>query len=189
MTCPKCGEVLADNATVCSFCGEAVNAAPQPATCNSDPQPQYIPPVEEKPENVAAGIVGAMIGALIGGVAIILLGLLGYVASICGLIMAVCALKGYQMLGGKLSTKGIVISVIFMLIVPVVSYFIGAALSIVTEFKDYGVSFMDSLTLLLEYAQYEPETQAQVLKDLLMLYGFTALGAFGTIANALKKKK
>ena len=50
---------------------------------------------EKKRENVPAGIVGAFLGSLIGVACAVLIGQLGYVASISGLVMAVCALKGY----------------------------------------------------------------------------------------------
>ena len=51
---------------------------------------------EKKRENVPAGIVGAFLGSLIGVACAVLIGQLGYVASISGLVMAVCALKGYE---------------------------------------------------------------------------------------------
>ena len=56
------------------------------------------------------GIVGALIGSLIGAVVIVIVGQLGYVAAVSGLVMAICTLKGYEMLGKKLGTPGIIIS-------------------------------------------------------------------------------
>ena len=38
----------------------------------------------------------------------------GYIASISGVVMGVCALKGYQILGKKMSLKGIIICVILI---------------------------------------------------------------------------
>lgn len=55
---------------------------------------------EETRDNVVAGAVGAFLGSLIGVACIVLVNQLGYVASICGLVMAVCCLKGYALLGG-----------------------------------------------------------------------------------------
>ena len=59
------------------------------------------------------GVVGALIGSLLGAASIILLSQLGYVAAISGVIMAVCALKGYELLGGKLTKKGVIISAVW----------------------------------------------------------------------------
>ena len=61
---------------------------------------------QKKRENVPAGIVGAFLGSLIGVACAVLIGQLGYVASVSGLVMAVCALKGYELLGGSLTKKG-----------------------------------------------------------------------------------
>ena len=58
---------------------------------------------KKRPENIPAGIVGAFLGTLLGVVCTVVIGQLGYVASVSGLIMAVGALKGYELLGGRLS--------------------------------------------------------------------------------------
>ncbi|WP_052430676.1 hypothetical protein [Robinsoniella peoriensis] len=76
---------------------------------------QSVQPVEEKKENIIAGIVGAFLGTLIGLLCIVVVDQLGYMASISGVVMGVCAIKGYQMLAGKMSLKGIVISSVFMI--------------------------------------------------------------------------
>ena len=186
MICSKCGQVLPEGATTCSFCGEAVTPQTQPVNQPSDTI-ENAPLVEEKHENVVKGTIGALIGSLIGGACIILLGQLGYVAAISGIVLAFCALKGYELLGGKLSTKGIVISIIFMLVVPAVAFFINVALSVVGEFPD--ATFGEALSFVIELTQYDSEMQSAVVTELLMLYGFTALGAFSLVASAFKKKK
>lgn len=61
----------------------------------------------KKRENIVAGAVGAFLGAMLGGACIVMLGQLGYVAALSGMVMAVCALKGYELLGGRLSVKGV----------------------------------------------------------------------------------
>ena len=68
----------------------------------------------QKQEQVLPGIVGALIGSLIGAVVIVIVGQLGYVAAVSGLVMAICTLKGYEMLGKKLGTPGIIISCVLM---------------------------------------------------------------------------
>ena len=61
-------------------------------------------PEVKAPENMVLGILGAIVGALIGGASIIGLSQLGYIASISGLILAFCTLKGYELLS-KLGRK------------------------------------------------------------------------------------
>ena len=67
-----------------------------------------------------SGTVGALLGSLLGVVCIIILRQLGYVAAISGVLMAVCPLKGYELLGGKLSNKGIGIACVIMLVMTFV---------------------------------------------------------------------
>ena len=66
-------------------------------------------------ENVVMGIVGALIGALAGVVVIILLDLLGFIASLAGVIMGYATLYMYEKLAGTISKKGVIICVIVMI--------------------------------------------------------------------------
>ena len=67
MNCNHCGTQLAENAVVCTVCGTAVANAGNPVEA----------PVKER---VGLGILGALVGALIGGASIVLLSRMGYVA-------------------------------------------------------------------------------------------------------------
>ena len=142
------------------------------------------PEIVEKKENIFTGIIGAVIGAVIGGASIVLLNQLGYVASICGLILAVCTIKGYELLGGKRSATGIIISIALMLITPYIADRISWALAIVRDLGyDFATAFQN-VHLVIEMA----EMQADYFKDLGMVYLFTALGAFGTLRGLVSKK-
>lgn len=110
--CELCGEMketgaayVAGNA-IC-LCDECYDKATQNAAA-------YTANEKNKKENLVGGVVGALIGSLLGAASIILLSQLGYVAAISGVIMAVCALKGYELLGGKLTKKGVIISVVII---------------------------------------------------------------------------
>ena len=154
--------------------------------CYKEEKDGYIAPApeEEIKENVFGGIVGALIGALLGAAAIIAIGRLGYVASIGGVIMAACALKGYAKLGRKLSVRGIVICVIIMIFMVFASMYFEWAWSFYDEMTDYyknlDISFFAVFISLFDLLS-ELGGVGDFAKDLLMLYGFTALGAFGTI--------
>ena len=60
----------------------------------------------KKPENAVAGTVGALLGSIFGVGCIVLLGQLGYVAALSGIVMAVCALKGYELPGRETVNQG-----------------------------------------------------------------------------------
>lgn len=149
---------------------------------------QEIPEVAVKRENVLTGIVGALLGAAIGAGAIILLGQLGYIASISGFILAVCTLKGYELLGGKLSVKGIVISLLLLLVTPYIADRLDWAIVIMNEYSGEGVTFGQAFAAVPALIEEEAIDKNSYITNLLMLYGFTILGAFSTFKGVFQKK-
>lgn len=167
MNCKKCGNEIPEGQNICGVCGTAVAA--------------------EKHENVVTGIVGAIIGAAIGAGSIIGLSQLGYIASISGLILAVCTLKGYELLGGKLSTKGIVISAVLMLLTPYLADRLDWAIVIKQAWEEYGVTFAEAFAAVPELLADGSIEMSAYVKNLLMIYGFAVLGAFSTLKKTIKK--
>ena len=171
MTCTNCGNNLETGSERCPVCGQNV----------------VLTKKAEKRENFVTGLVGAILGAVIGGASIILMSQLGFVASISGLILAVCTLKGYELLGGKLSTKGILVSIILVLATPYLADRIDWAIVVMQEWADYGVTFAESFAVIPALLEDGSIEMGMYIKNLLMIYGFAALGAFSTLKNAFKK--
>lgn len=145
----------------------------------------------EKQENVIGGIIGALLGSLVGVVCIVLLSQLGYVASLSGVVMALGVLKGYELLGGKLTKKGIIICVVVMLAMTYLGDRANWALLLFTEGggSDAGFSVFECYRIvpqMLSAGMIEKDTY---LIDLAMLYGFLLLGAVPTIRNKIKEKQ
>lgn len=176
MNCQNCGKELLDNVTVCDGCGAAVASAPVAST-----------PVFVKPENVLTGIVGAVIGAVLGGASIILLSQLGFVAAISGFILAVCTLKGYELLGGQLSKRGILISCVLMAITPYIADRLDWAIVISQAFAEEGVTLGMAFAAVHEVIA-ESDMMGEYVKTLGMLYLFVVMGAFSTLKGLFKKK-
>lgn len=188
MICPKCKKEIHDRASMCEYCGAEVT--PMAATGVS---------VAEKPENLMAGFVGALLGGLLGGASIVLFDQLGYVAALSGLILAICTLKGYELLGGKLSKKGVIISIVLMIVIPYISNQVSTAIGFMGYAKESGdmVSFAQAFAAVPELiSDYGYDTglynytldSGSYYTSLAMIYGFALLGAFSTIRSALKKK-
>lgn len=177
MNCQKCGQPLAEGAAFCEHCGAIVEAQAVPA--------EPVKPV--KPENVATGIVGALLGAVLGGASIVALGQLGYVSAISGFILAVCTLKGYELLGGQLTKRGIVISIVLMAITPYIADRLNWAIEITKIFAEDGATFGRAFQVVHEIIA-EAGATGEYLTSLLMTYGFTALGAFASLKGLFKKK-
>lgn len=135
-----------------------------------------------KNENIVAGVIGAVIGSLIGVVCIIVLGQLGYIASISGAVLAICTLKGYELLAKSISTKGVIISVIIMIVMVYVGDRLDWAMLIA---KEYDGNVLDAFMLVPDMLKEGFLDKAMYVKNILMLYAFTALGSYKTVANAL----
>ena len=135
-----------------------------------------------KNENFAAGIVGALLGSLIGVLAIVIIGQMGYVAAISGFIMAICTLKGYEKLAGKLSKKGIIASVVIMILMVYVGNRLNWAIAVAKAFDVDIMTAFKSIEYLMEYEAIEP---ARFYGNMVLIFLFVALGAFSTIKNGL----
>lgn len=141
---------------------------------------------KQKKDNVVTGIVGAFIGSILGVLCIVIIGQLGYVAAISGIIMAVCTLKGYELLGGKLTTKGIIISVVLMIVMTYIGDRIDTAILVTREL---GYDFLYSF-------QIVPTLLDQLVLDagaywgnLALVYVFVLIGAVPTVYSAFKNHK
>lgn len=175
MRCRKCNMEIPVGCATCPECGARI-----------EPTAQFQNPAElEKSENIPMGILGALGGALLGALSIILLSQLNMVAAISGFILAFCTLKGYEKLGGRLSIVGIVVSIVLMLMTPYLADRISWALVIIKELPDF--SFTEAFAAVPEIIQLS-EMEGVYFKDILMLYGFCVLGAFSTVASVFKKK-
>lgn len=180
MNCGNCGNPVEDGASSCSFCGQTV-------TPEASAMQTQIPVATPKRENVVTGIVGALIGAAIGAAVILLLGQLGYVASISGLVLAVCTLKGYELLGHRLSTKGILICLVLILVTPYFADRLDWAMWICRDLNDDSISVGQVYASIPNLLAEGYLSTAEYIKGLVMIYVFAALGAFGTIRDLFRK--
>lgn len=178
MNCEKCGTPL-NGTAFCENCGHT-NEQPVNNTQSSST------PVS-RPENVLGGTLGALIGSAIGAASIILLSQLGYVASISGLILAFCTLKGYSLLGGKLTTKGIIISLILIAVVPYLADRLDWAIVVINEIPSVSLGeAFEAIPALIDEGFIDSELYTSTL---VKLYIFVAIGAIGTVVAAFKSKK
>lgn len=136
--------------------------------------------VSTRQENLLAGIVGSLLGSLVGLACIVLLDRLGYVAAISGVVMAVCALKGYERLGGALSRKGIIASSIVMVIMTFIGNQISWAFA-ATEALD--MSFWEAYRSIMPLLRHGAIDAGAYWGSLVLLYLFTLLGAVPTVRS------
>lgn len=145
---------------------------------------------EQKKENIVGGVVGAFLGSLLGVLCIIILSRLGYVAALSGAIMAVGVLKGYELLGGKLTKKGIVISCVIMLVMTYIGDRIDWAIALLTDGggADAGYNLFECYRLIPYLVSEGYIEVAPLVGDLVLIYLFLLLGAVPAILSKVREK-
>ncbi len=131
------------------------------------------------------GIVGAFLGAILGGAVALVIARLGYVSYISGFVLGVCIVKGYELLGRKFTKKGALISVVFMLLAIVLVHQFDYAFEIV---KQLGYDFTDAFALINE-AALAGDVPENYFFNFFMLLGFTGIGAGVAISSAMSVQK
>ena len=147
---------------------------------------------EDTPENVAAGVVGALGGALLGAVVVVVMGQMGYVSALSGFIAAICSLKGYELLAKKMSVKGAIIACAAMVVMLYVGHQTNVALEVLRAVKENGNNEVDFFTVFRAIpglVKSDGELMGAYLKELLMVYFFALLGAVPTIIRSIKGQK
>ena len=136
--------------------------------------------------NIVGGIVGALLGSLIGVAVWVLIYQLGYLSAIAGVVMVICAFKGYELLGGKLSKVGIIICCAISVLMVLFAEQISLSIEIYNVYKEYYyITFFDAFQSVPAFLE-DSEVLSAVIYDLAIGYVLMALGAWSTIHQALK---
>ena len=145
----------------------------------------------QKKENIVGGIVGALLGSLLGMLSVLILSQLGYVAALSGVIMAVCVLKGYEMLGGKLTKKAVVISAVIMILMTYFADRVDWAIILFNQGggAEAGYSLFECYRLIPAALSAEIIDMGSYIGNLVLQYLFVALGAIPTVIGKMKQKK
>lgn len=147
----------------------------------------------DKPkENVLLGAIGAVLGSLVGVLAIVLLDRLGFVAAISGVVMAAGTILLYEKFAKSLSNKGIVICVVVMILMTLLAENIAFSIAVMQEAaKDYGVtlSFGEVFGNLYGLIAEDVIDGGVYAGNLGLVYLFNVLGAFGIIKSSFNKRK
>lgn len=132
---------------------------------------------QDKKENLLLGLAGAIAGIILGAVLWIVIERVGFIAGIAGYAIVFLGMKGYEMLGGKLSKTGIVLCIILSL-----AAILGAemfSLAIVVN-SEWGVPMGDAFRLLPELLE-EPDLLVMVIKDLAVGYALSIWASYSRV--------
>lgn len=138
---------------------------------------------DEVIENSPKGIIGALAGALIGGAAWVLVSQLGVIASIVGYLIVYLSIRGYEMLAGRISKKGLIICVVCSVLALIAA-----------EYVCLGIEIMDLVSLnnifnafsMIPYFLSFSEVAGVVLKDVIIGLIFMAIASFQLVSKINK---
>lgn len=170
-----CYEINASPYYICDNCKNEVHATLQ---ANQEA-------ITSQKSNLLSGLVGAFLGSLIGCVLWVIIYRFGYIAGISGLVTGICAMKGYELLGGNLDKKGVFGSVIVMAISIYFANRISWTWEAYDALKDYGYLFSDAYRYLYGILT-DSELLTEYFMDLIIGYVLTAIACSRNILNALK---
>ena len=150
----------------------------------------------EKKERVALGILGAFLFSLAGAAVWVLLDIVGFLAALSGLVGVFCAIQGYRIFSGKLTKKGVIISVVIAFLVLVGAWYCCMARDIMlASRKWYEAGYVaGEIAAPITYATaFINAWRALGDKQMLLAYGgslllglgFAVLGSFAFIKKSL----
>lgn len=159
---------------------------------------EYVQETQEKKGSVITGFIGALLGAAIGAVAWAAVGMMGYIASIIGFVIAFLADKGYDLFKGRQGTVKMVILIICVVLAVAAGTLGTAVWQIHNEYTEQINALTD-----LEKKMYDIMTEGEFMKEILMdsevqtslikdsALGlvFGILGSFGLISAAKNGNK
>ena len=152
--------------------------------------------IENKNENVLAGIFGAFLFSLAGGIIWFVLYLTCFLAAISGVVGVICAIKGYAIFGKRESVKGVIISTVIAFIVIVLAWYFCLSYDVYVAYQewyangevDFTLTFFESVANAHTFLA-ETEIAVAYFKDLGIGLIFCVVGAFGYVKAAVGKAK
>ena len=153
----------------------------------------------EAKENILAGVVGAFLFSLVGGILWFVLYQIGYLAAISGLVGVICAVKGYTIFAKTKNESKIclILSVIIAVAVLALSWYLCVGYDIYLAYQawyaegevDFTVTFFEAVRAIPFFFAEDAEMLVAYLKDLGIGIVFAVLGVVSYLSSREKKKK
>jgi hypothetical protein len=146
--------------------------------------------ISTNPKSYVMGSIGALIGALLGSTVWIIIGLIGFYASIGGVAISYASFTGYTKLGGKGNKVSIIIITISVLIAVVFAELVGLGIEIVkyARQEDLRLSIVQTVQIIFEILK-NGEDIGEIIRNMLVGLLFAGLGSWGLLKGILQKVK
>ncbi|MBR6547943.1 MAG: zinc ribbon domain-containing protein [Clostridia bacterium] len=184
MFCRNCGAQVSDQAKFCNRCGYQFGQVSQPVQPAPQPVQQYVP-IEEPPMptghgNVFMGIIGAVLFALLGGLAYVAVYQAGVIAGICGFVIFAAAGFGYRLFArtkNKYSLVSLITAIVLTVAVILVAEYVAIAVDVYMEYGANGMSLGEAFESTFNVISESGEVGEVVMEELAYAYifGFAAI--------------
>ena len=142
--------------------------------------------IKSKKVNYFGGLVGAFLGSLIGVVLWVIIYQMGYIAAVSGLAFAICSIKGFEKLGGKLNVTGVISSLVIAVGMLYIAENIAFAIEIYNQFSvEFGITFFDAYKSIGDFMA-DPEVRRSVFTDLAMGYFMMLIASISPVIQTFK---
>ena len=139
--------------------------------------------VNTEKENVPMGLLGAFIGSILGVLCIIILSQIGFVASVSGVVMGFATLEGYRKIGKNLDKKGIILSIVVMIIMTYLACRLDISISVHREVNEMDIIYLfKNMTYFVRNGYID---SGVYYGNMALVYLFSALGAFSSVKSKL----
>lgn len=150
----------------------------------------------EESENTAAGALGALLFALIGGALWVFIFWADIFPGFCGMACVVTAVIGYRLFGKKASLKGVFIAFAAAVFIMMIANYFCLAIDVYNTLNrlyadgEYfqSVSFLNAVAYSYQFLA-EPDVLKYLLKDFGWGMLYCAIGAFTFIVDGIKQYK
>lgn len=146
--------------------------------------------VQEDTGSYVRGAFGALVGALLGGVVWALVLMMGYVASIVGLLVGWLSDRGYRLLKGK-NGKGkiaiLIVSIVFGVVVGTIGADVITLLQMIGNGELPGIAAGDIPVLLMAMLAEDAEYRSFVLRNIGTGLLFAGLGVYWLVIRTNKE--
>lgn len=93
----------------------------------------------EKKENYVLGSIGAVLGAVVGGMLVLLIARLGIISTVCSIVMGLVVVFGYKKLGKKFSKVSMVICILISTVMTFFVFNLNTAMDLYKAFQDASI--------------------------------------------------
>lgn len=137
------------------------------------------------------GVIGALLGALLGGVLWTAVGALGYISGWIGVLIVLFAGTGYKIFAKEESGFGTAVSIIFSLLVIFPATYLAGVWTFYLELNEYVSEYIPLGRAFAGYSEYLTKTDSwgAMIYNMVMGYVFMLVAGFYSAAGVSKRKK